>query len=259
MNIATFRIRGAQRLATAVLAVLALASCAGGIPSIPDDPDAALAKGDRYFERKRWFQAQEVYKGFLQKYAGHERSDYAQFMLGESYFNEETYALAVVEYRILVTNYGYSEYVDDAFYKEALALYKQSPNTSLDQAVCHEALSKLQQFIQVFNNSPLLPQAQETLNEVKAKLAHKAFDTAMFYFSKKRYRSSMIYFDKIIDEYDSNEYWYRSHYYRGMVLRARGDNEGAMSAFSTVLSSDQTYKETKEARRLLKDLREGGT
>ena len=250
--------RGCRLLALALLTSWSLFGCAGGIPSVPDDPDAALEKGDRYFQRGKYFQAQEVYKGFLQKHAGHARSDYAQYMLGESYFGEEAYAMAVVEYQILVTNYGYSDYVDDAFLGKALSLLKQAPKTPLDQSICKEARDILEQFIQVFPNSDRLPDAMAALAEVNLKLAKKDFDTMKFYFRGKQYRATMRYVDVIIDGYPQNEYWYRAHFYRGMILRARGDNEGAMRAFNTLVSAEERYKETKDAQRFLKELQQGG-
>ena len=81
------------------------------IPSIPDNPDQLLAKGDAYFQRKKYFQSQELYKAFLLRHPGNARSDHVQFMLAESYYEDDEYAFAGVEYRILVSNYGYSDYV----------------------------------------------------------------------------------------------------------------------------------------------------
>ena len=121
--------------AAAVLAFSAavLSGCAGGVPKIADDPNAVLAKADEYYQRDKWYQAQEMYKGFLSRYPGHDRSDYAQFMLAESYFNNHEYPLAAVEYQILENNYGYSEYIDDALFKLGLCFYNESPKYQRDQ------------------------------------------------------------------------------------------------------------------------------
>jgi len=51
-------------------------------------------------------------------------------MLGESYFNMEEYALAAVEYRVLVTNYGYSEYVDEGYFRKRCATTISRPSRS---------------------------------------------------------------------------------------------------------------------------------
>jgi len=50
--------------ASLVLLLIGL-GCAGGLPSIPNDPEAILAKGDTHFQKEKYFQAQELFKGFL--------------------------------------------------------------------------------------------------------------------------------------------------------------------------------------------------
>lgn len=202
--------------------------CVGGMPHVPGDADQVLEAADSYHARRKYFEAQELYKAFLQRYGGHERSDYAQFMLGESYFADGEFALAVVEYRILVTNYGYSEYVDDGFYKEALALHKQAPKPSLDQERNHEALEKLDRFIQVFSASPLVPEAQALVKEIHSTLAEKELTNAMFYVRHERYRSALVYLDKVIDNYPDNPYWLRALLEKARVVDRWGRRDEAI-------------------------------
>jgi len=133
-----------------------LVGCTGGVPSIPEAPNEILKKADGYFQRGKYWPSSELYKAFLAKYPGDDRSDYAQFMLAESYFNDEEYPLAAVEYRILVSNYGYSDYVDDGYFREGVCLYEQCPKPALDQTKCYEALDKFNRFVQIFPNSPLI-------------------------------------------------------------------------------------------------------
>jgi outer membrane assembly lipoprotein YfiO len=206
-----------------VLACLASFGCAGGIPSIPNSPDEIIAKADRYFQRGKFFSSQELFKAFLERHAGHDRSDYAQFMLAESYYNQEEYALAAIEYRVLVTNYGYSEFVDESFFKQALCSYSQSPKSQLDQTKAYEALSLFQQFTQVFKESPLVPEAEKHISLIHEKLARKELDNAEYYFRSKRYKSALIYLDKIIENYPGNVNWVRAKYLKAKVLFIRGE------------------------------------
>jgi outer membrane protein assembly factor BamD len=199
--------------------------CAGGVPKVPNDPEEHLKKGDRYFEREKYFGSQELFKAFITRYPGHDRSDYAQFMLAESYYEDRDYPMASVEYQILVTNYGYSEYVDDGYFKQALCAFKQSPKPQLDQTMAYEALSKLEQFVQVFTQSPLIPEAQDYIKQIHYKLAEKEFKNAEFYFKTKRYISCLVYLNKIIDNYPDNEYWVRAVYMKARVFYVRGEKK----------------------------------
>lgn len=234
---------------------LLLLGCAGGIPSVPNSPEAALEKGDAYFAREKYFQAQELYKGFLRKYPGHDRSDYAQFRLAESLFASEEFALASVEYRILVSNYGYSDYADDGFFKGALCDYHQSLKPPLDQTKRLEALDKLQQFVRVFPQSPLVPEAQDHIQMIHAKLAEKAFANARFYLKRKRPVSALIYLDKIIANYPNNDFWARAFYFKGKILLERGDRDEAIKMFSQVMAYPRDIDVKQHAERELQRLR----
>ena len=241
--------------AVAALACLFVVGCAGGMPSIPDTPEDIIAKGDQYFQKRKYYPSQELFKAFLTRYSGHERSDYAQFMLGESYFNMEEYALAAVEYRVLVTNYGYSEYVDEGYFKEALCNYKQSPKPQLDQTKAYESLSQFEQFARVFPSSPMVPEAQKHIAEIREKLAQKEMENADFYYRKRWYASALIYLDKIIAEYPGNIHWIEAKYMKARILYARGERfEEAAGLLRDVIDYPAKLRIQSDAEHLLREV-----
>jgi len=246
-------------LAAAVMIVALLAGglsgCAGGIPKTPDTPEDVLIKADGYYQKEKWYQAQELYKAFLSRYPGHERSDYAQFMLAESYFNNREYPMAAVEYQIMMNNYSYSEYIDDALFKLGLSNYLESPKYQRDQQKSLDALSKFNQFVLTFPTSPLIPEVEKQIEIINLKMAEKSFETGYFYFRRKKWTAALIYFDKIIDEYPNNEYWARSAYIKGMILEDRGDLDGAVRSYSLVLTFPEDISYKKDARRRLDKMR----
>ena len=151
-------IRGA-----AVLALVIFASCGGPYTAKRiQSPDEKIALADGFFDSRKYVKAAVEYKDFLATFAGDERSDYAQFRLAESYRHDEEYALAAVEYRILVSDYGYSEYVDDAFFFEGVCAFRQADRAERDQTKTHEALHRIDRFMQIFPDSPRIEEARLT-------------------------------------------------------------------------------------------------
>lgn len=253
--------RGAKKTgwsAVIALATLAWLGCAGGMPSIPNTPEDVIAKGDQYFERGKYYPSQELFKAFLTRYSGHERSDYAQYMRAESYFNMEEYALAAVEYRVLVTNYGYSEYIDEGYFREAMCNYKQSPKPQLDQTKAYEALSQFEQFVRVFSSSPLVPEAEKHVAEIHEKLARKEMENASFYYRKKWYASSLIYLDKIIADYPGNIHWVEAKYMKARIFYARGERfDEAAALLREVIEYPGELRMQKDAEILLRRIEKG--
>lgn len=238
------------------LAVLMFFFGCGSVPSIPNDPEAILAKGDKYFEEEKYFQSAELYMGFTSRYPGHDRSDYAQFRLAESYFKDGDYPLASVEFQILISNYNYSDYVDDALFKIGLCFYHESPNARRDQQKAYDALSRLDQFVLTYPNSPLVEEARKYVKLLHAKLAEKEFYNGHHYFKRKKMRAALIYFDKIIENYKDNEYWARAVYYKGVILQERGETEEAKRLLALCLAFEGELDEKEDARARLELLRQ---
>jgi len=232
-----------------------MSGCGGGVPRIPDTPDAILAKGDDYYQKGKFFQAQELYKAFLSRYPGHDRGDYAQFMLAESHFGKREFPLAAVEYQILMSNYGYSEYIDDALFKLALCYFHESPKSERDQQKARDALSRFDQFLQTFPNSPLVPEVNEKIELIHLKLAEKAFANGYYYFRRKKLKAAIIYFDKVIDNYPDNEYWARSVYFKARALEDRGEEEEAIRHYAILLTYPEDVSYKSDARKRLERLR----
>jgi len=248
---------GAIRLAVAfalvALAALAFGSCGGPYRAKrTNQPGEKLAAADALFQRGKYSQAAIEYKDFLQSFAGDERSDYAQFRVAESYRMDEEYPLAAVEYRILMTDYGYSDYVDDAMYYSALCAFKQAPRVERDQAKTYEAESEVNRFLQVFATSPRVEEARSLLRDIDDRLGKKEYMGAELYYRKKRFQAALIYFDKVIDLYPETVWAARSHYFRGRIRELKGDAAGAAADFREAIASGGAFKERSDAERRLK-------
>lgn len=229
--------------------------CAGSIPSIPNTPEAILQKADSYYDQGKFFQSGELYKGFIARHPGHDRSDYAQFRLAESYFYDEQYPLAAVEYQVLISNYGYSDYVDDALFKIGVSFWEEAPKVQRDQQKVRDALSRFEQFVQTFPNSEFVDEARDYIRRINERLAEKAFISVRWYYRTKKPDAALIYCDKILDNYRDNVFWARASYYKGLILMERGERDEAARYFSQVLGYDGEADVKEGARKRLEDLR----
>lgn len=236
-----------------VCMAILVASCGGPYtPKKMNLPGDKLALADRLFDKGSYRVAALEYKDFLSTFAGDERIDYAQFRFAESYRLDEEYALAEVEYRILINDYGYSDYVDDAFFLEALCAFEQAPRVERDQTKSYQALDRLDRFIQLFPSSPRAGEARAAIHDVHMRLGEKDFISAKLYFSKKAYDASRIYLDKIVD-LDAETTWAaRSFYYRGRISEARENQAAAVDEYRRALAVKGAFPERADAERCLK-------
>jgi len=242
-------------LAAVLAAALLLVSCGGPYTAVRVAiPDEKLRVADGLFERGKFSTALAEYKDFLAVFAGDERGDYAQFRVAECYRMMKDYALAGVEYRILINDYGYSEYVDDAFFLDGLCSLRMSQRPERDQTSTYDALTKIKRFLQLFPDSPRRPEAQEALAEIEDTLGKKAWDAAQLYFRGKHYGAAEVYFDKIVREYPETQWAARSWYYKGVIEERRGETAAAAEAYSKVVRSAQEVPEKRRAQERLREL-----
>jgi outer membrane protein assembly factor BamD len=243
---------GSARARVAACAVLwaGLVACAGGMPKVPATPEAVLERADDYLRRGKETEAIALYTQFLERYPGHERSDYAQYQLGQSHLQNHEFALAAVEYQILISNYGYSEWVDDAVFQVGVCNWSESPKYPRDQQKTNEALNRFNQFLQTYENSPLAPEARAYVREIHTKLAKKTLTSARWYYRQGEPAAAMIYCDKIIREYPDNPHWVDALILKGQLLLDRGENEEAIKQYTQVLAlpGDLPQKRTAEAK-----------
>ncbi|MBD3179160.1 MAG: outer membrane protein assembly factor BamD [Candidatus Latescibacteria bacterium] len=225
--------------ALAIFLIIFISSCGGPYTArTVNQPSRKLAIADQLFSDGKYQDAALEYKDYLAVFAGDERNDYAQFQLAECYRKDEDYPLAAVEYRVLINDYGYSTYVDDAFYLEALCYFKQSRRVERDQTKTMEARNKLTRFLRFFPNSNRREEAQKLLARVDDKLAEKKFIGGKLYFDRDHYSAARVYFERTIDLYPQTVWAPRSKYYLGRILEKEGEADQAARMYREVITSE---------------------
>ncbi len=133
-------------------------------------------------------------------------ADDAQYYLGECRFMRREYLLAASEYRLLKNNMPASSLVPDAQYKLGLCYYNLSPKASLDQQYTRKSIEELQAFVEYYPGNEHATDAEEKIQELTVRLALKQYNAAMLYVRLDDYKSSIIYFDDVIEKYHDTEY-----------------------------------------------------
>jgi outer membrane protein assembly factor BamD len=234
----------------ACASLTAVVACTGGIPKVPATPEAVLERADDYQSRGKHTAAISLYQAFLDRYVGHERADYAQFKLAESHLATDQLPLAAVEYQVLITNYGYSEWVDDALFQIGVCYWREAPRAARDQQKAIDALSRFNQFLTTYPDNPRAAEARDYVRQIHTRLAEKAFTAAKWYYHRHEPMAAIVYCDKIIENYPDNPYWVEALYLKGIALSDRARYEEAMEQFKRILEypGDHRLKRDAEAR-----------
>ena len=81
-----------------------------------------------------------------------------------------------------------------------------SNESSSDQEKTKQALEQLQMFIEDFPQSGFIKDAEESIKELRYKLAKKEYEVARLYLKLEEYESAIIYFRSVLNNYYDTEF-----------------------------------------------------
>ena len=227
-----------------------LVSCAGTKNneeiSLRDKFDKAMNN----LKSKKYLQAQSDFKNVLIRGTGTDLGDDAQYYLGESYYRNKEYLLAIAEYEKLTRKMGYSPFVEDARFKICEAYRIESPKYYHDQEYTLKALERYQEFLDDYPNSSLLDDVLSSINILRDKLAKKAFETGILYMKMDEYQSAKLSFQIVIDKFYDTSFLAISKKEMVLALAKNREIENAstfLESNKTLLVENNLYDEALEA------------
>ena len=160
---------------------------------------------------------------------GTDLGDDAQYYLGESFFRNEEYLLAVAEYEKLTRRMAFSPFVEDARFKICEAYRIESPKYYHDQEYTEKALERYQEFLDDFPNSNFTNDVLLSIDFLREKLGKKVFETGILYMKMEEYESAKISFQKVIDLYYDTPIIYFAQQSMVMALAKNREIDDAVS------------------------------
>lgn len=175
-----------------------------------DSMNVAFDKSMALFEKGAYSDAAYGFDLVTRMGRGTDYAKEAQYYLAESYFIENKFILASAEYERFISYYPQDPKREEIEYKRAMCYYHQSPRYRLDQSATYRAIELFQIYNTRYPDSEYVVESAERINELRAKLAHKSFESAEFYLRIKSYKAASIYYDQTIDQFPESIWAERS-------------------------------------------------
>lgn len=183
-----------------------------------------------FYDDENYLEAMEEFKIVIVQYQGSEYADDAQFYLAESRFKRGEYILAAAEYENLIRTMPSSPFVPLSRYKKGLAHYLLSPKAQLDQKYTKFSIDDFQTYIEYSPADSMVNDAEAKINEMTDRLARKIFESGKLYYRLEYYRASIVYFNKVISEYNDSQFTDDAMLWKARSLKERKEFDAAMSS-----------------------------
>ena len=153
------------------------------------------------YDGEDYYDAANEFTIIILRFAGSSIADSAQYYLGLSHYYLEEYIISAAEFSKLITNMPQSSLVPDAQFMLGMSYYEMSPRAALDQEYTRKALRAFQMYVEDFPSHNKREEVDIKLLELREKLAQKEFLNADLYRKMYRLRSSLIYYDIVLERY----------------------------------------------------------
>ena len=169
----------------ASISALLMCSCASEYQAVSKygDNEMKYEFAKEAFARGKFQQASLLLQEVVTMKKGSDEAQECLYMLAMAQYSNLDYEAASETFKKYTTSYPRGLYAEPAYFYIGQSLYQSSPEPRLDQSPTNGAITAYQQFMDLYPDSHLRPQAQERLYELTDKLIQKEFLSAQLYYN----------------------------------------------------------------------------
>ena len=166
-------------------AILLLSSCAGEFNKVykSADADYKYEYAKEAFAMGKFQQASTLLADLITIKKGTDEAQECLYMLGMTQYCNRDYEAASATFKKYGSSYPRGTFAESAAFYVGQSLYESAPEPRLDQTPTIGAINAYQQFLDLFPDSKLRPEAQTRLYELQDKLIMKELLSAELYYN----------------------------------------------------------------------------
>lgn len=216
------------------------------------------------YNKGDYHRAMQLFDELMIYYRGTDTSEKINYYYSYCYFGEEDYLQAGFYFSKFVSTFPTSKYAEECMYMSAYCQYLYSPGHSLDQTITADAMQGLQLFINMYPKSKYVAKCNELLDELRAKLEKKAFETAKLYFKIQEYQAAVVAFKNLLKDFPDTRYREEAYFYmlagnyyyaiNSIETRKKERLEAARDAYNALVSAYPQTNYDKDAKSILKNI-----
>ncbi len=184
---------------------------------ISGEPKLMYEKANQYYEAEEYDKAQSLYELVISSYRGQKEAEEIYYRYAYTYYYTGQYILAAYYFNNFSSTYSSSQFREETDFMAAYSNYKMSPTFRLDQTYTAKAIEDLQLFINTYPQSERVTEANQLIDEMRAKLERKALEQGILYFDLRQYQASIQSFENLLKDFPETT---RAEEIRYRIIRA---------------------------------------
>lgn len=187
---------------------------------VSNDPARLYKAAESYYKAEDYLKAQSLYELAIPYYRGKEEAEDLYYKFAYVHYHLGEYILAAHYFNNFSKSFFSSPNIEEAHWMEAYSKYKLSPSFRLDQSHSNDAITSLQNFANLYPESPRNVECNKLIDELRLKMEDKAFDQGKLYYDLKNYNSSIKSFENMLKDFPETK---RGEEIRFLILKSSFD------------------------------------
>ena len=183
------------------LLVIIVTSCQFNHLLKSDDTEKKYQKAIEYYNKKDYAHALQLFDQLMAVMRASDKAQKIYYFYAYSYYGQKDYTLASYYFKRYVTNFPNTKEAEECAFMSAYCNSLNSPEYSLDQSTTYDAIKELQLFTNTYPTSSKIPECNDIIDKLRAKLEYKDYKIAKLYFRMQDFAASIRSFNNILKEY----------------------------------------------------------
>ena len=164
-----------------------------------------LSMADKFYEEKKYRQAQTLYEELYPVYKGTDKFEELYYKDAFCFYYLKNYRDAENFFKGFLEVFPNSSKAEEVDFMHALCFYKQVPKVDLDQTNTAKSIGVMQTFINTHPGSARIPEATKIIDECRARLEIKELRAADLYYKVGQFRAAAIAYAGVLNNYPESK------------------------------------------------------
>ncbi len=158
-------------------------------------------KAIELYDRGEYQKSQTLFELIINNFRGQKEAEDLYFKYAYTHFHLKNYILAAYYFNNFSTTYSLSTLKEEADFMAAFSNYRMSPQYRLEQSYTQKAIDGLQDFVNAYPRSERVPECNQLIDGLRAKLEKKAFSEAKLYYDLRQYQAALHTFENLLKDF----------------------------------------------------------
>lgn len=159
-----------------------------------------------YFNKKDYNRALPLLEELSTAFRGSAKAETVSYYYANCHYELKDYLMASYLYDSYCKTFPQGKYSEECQFKVAFCYYLESPSYQLDNRNIYKAIDHLQLFVNLYPKSEKVANCNQLIDELRNRLATKAFFNAKQYHKTEFYNSAIIALKNVIIDFPGNNY-----------------------------------------------------